>query len=78
VSLDKAIKHGKEKRKQYYGAKAVDPSCCNGGDCPICKGNRTHKHKKQKAISDGAIYAAAAEQSIKDEIVKQLIKGKTE
>ena len=26
MSLDKAIKHGKEKRKQYTGARAVDPS----------------------------------------------------
>lgn len=25
MSLDKAIKHGKEKRKQYTGARAVDP-----------------------------------------------------
>ena len=27
MSLDKAIKHGKEKRKPYRGAKAVDKTC---------------------------------------------------
>lgn len=32
MSLDKAIKHGKEKRKQYTGARAVDPSCRNHGN----------------------------------------------
>ncbi len=46
MSLDKAIKHGKEKRKPYRGAKAVDATCRNHGGCPWCKGNRLHKHKK--------------------------------
>jgi hypothetical protein len=32
MSLDKAIQHGKEKRKQYRGAKAFDPACRNHGD----------------------------------------------
>jgi len=31
MSLDKAIKYGKEKRKKYYGAKAVDHTCRNHG-----------------------------------------------
>lgn len=26
MSLDKAIEHGKEKRKPYYGCRAIDPS----------------------------------------------------
>ena len=34
MSLDKAIKHGKEHRKPYRGAKAVDKSCRNHGSCP--------------------------------------------
>ena len=46
MSLDKAIKHGKEHRKPYRGAKAVDASCRNHGDCPWCKGNRLHKEMK--------------------------------
>lgn len=40
MSLDKAIEHGKEKRKPYYGAKAVDPSCRNHGSDPWDEHNR--------------------------------------
>ena len=46
MSLEKAIAHGKEKRKPYRGAKAVDRTCrCNGG-CPWCEGNRKHKYNR--------------------------------
>lgn len=41
MSLDKAIEHGKEHRKQYRGAKAVDRTCRNHGECSWCKENRT-------------------------------------
>lgn len=47
MSLDKAIKHGKEKRKLWRGAKAVDPSCRNHGDCPWCRKNRKHKNERR-------------------------------
>jgi hypothetical protein len=47
MSLDKAIKSGKEKRKEYRGSEAVDPSCRHGGDCPHCKKNRQYKNKKR-------------------------------
>ena len=47
MPLEKAIEHGKEKRKQYYGSQAVDCSCRPGGDCPVCCGNRQHKHNKR-------------------------------
>lgn len=33
MSLDKSIEHGKEKRKPYYGAKAIDRTCRNHGGC---------------------------------------------
>ncbi len=46
MSMDKAIEHGKEHRKQYRGGKAIDPCCRNHGGCPVCLGNRTHKYKK--------------------------------
>lgn len=46
--LDKAIAHGKEKRKQYSGSKAVDRSCRNHGDCPDCHNNRLFKKKLGK------------------------------
>lgn len=51
MSLDKAIEHGKERRRQYRGAKALDRSCRNHGSCPFCRENRTHasKVREQKA-----------------------------
>lgn len=52
MSLDKAIAHGKEHRKPYRGAKAVDPSCRNHGSCEYCKSNRLHKYEKQKPLED--------------------------
>ena len=45
MSLDKAIEHGKEHRKQYYGAKACDAWCRNHGYCWICRENRLHKER---------------------------------
>lgn len=50
MSLDKAIKHGKEKRKPYKGAKAVDPHCRNHGDCPWCQGKIKYKKRKQEGL----------------------------
>lgn len=52
MSLDKAIKHGKEKRKPYRGAKAVDKSCRNHGDCPWCKKKIKHKWVRQAPLED--------------------------
>ena len=46
--LDKAIEHGKEKRKPYRGAKAIDCSCRNHGSCDWCKSNRLYKFKKEE------------------------------
>lgn len=45
--LDKAIEHHKEHRKQYHGAKAVDKTCRNHGDCPWCQGNRHYSSLKR-------------------------------
>jgi hypothetical protein len=47
MSLEKAIKHGKEKRKQYRGSKAFDHSCRNHGSCSWCEGNRKHSSIKR-------------------------------
>ena len=46
MSLDKAIKHGKEHRKEYHGNKAVDPMCRSHGGCTYCEKGRQHKYKK--------------------------------
>lgn len=45
MSLDKAIDHGKEKRKPYRGPKAVDCTCRNHGTCKWCEENRKHKFR---------------------------------
>ena len=47
MSLDKAISHGKEKRKPYYKSKAICPSCRNHGSCDWCKSNRLYKNEKR-------------------------------
>ena len=44
--LDKAIAHGKEHRKPYRRAKAVDRMCRNHGSCEWCLGNRMYQTKK--------------------------------
>ena len=46
MSLDKAIEHGKEKRKPYHKSKAFDQSCRNHGSCSYCQENRTFQSKK--------------------------------
>lgn len=48
MSLDKAIKYGKEKRKPYRKAKAIDKSCRNHGACTWCQDNRTYKNRKRE------------------------------
>ena len=44
MSLDKAIEHGKEHRKEYRGSKAKDKTCRNHGGCEWCEENRKHKY----------------------------------
>jgi hypothetical protein len=48
MSLDKAIASGKEKRKPYRGAKAIDSTCRNHGTCAYCQGKRKYKVQKQE------------------------------
>ena len=47
MSMDKAIEHHKEFRKRYYGAKSIDPTCRNHGDCLVCQENRTYGTRKR-------------------------------
>lgn len=48
MSLDKAIAHGKEYRKPYRGAKAIDCTCRNHGSCKWCVENRQHKFRDKE------------------------------
>ena len=52
MSLDKAIEHGKEHRKPYRRAKAVDPYCRNHGGCGFCEGNRLYNSKRKIIYMD--------------------------
>ena len=53
MSLDKAIEHGKEYRKEYRGSKAIDKTCRNHGGCEWCEENRKHKYLvKEIAIKE--------------------------
>lgn len=51
MSLDKAILYGKEHRKPFHGAKAVDVTCRNHGDCDYCRENRIFKNKRAEEDS---------------------------
>ena len=42
MTLDKAIKHGKEKRRPYRRSQAFDATCRPHGSCAWCQGNRRH------------------------------------
>ena len=46
--MDKAILYGKEKRKPYRGAKAIDPWCRNHGADEWALENRQYKNKKRE------------------------------
>lgn len=55
MSLNKAIEHGKEKRKKYRGSKAIDCTCRNHGSCDWCRENREHKNTKRKESTDNQL-----------------------
>lgn len=57
MSLDKSIKHGKEKRKPYHSSKVIARSCRNHGGCQWCEGNRKYANLKR---------AEGAESRLKD------------
>lgn len=49
MSLDKAIQFGKEYRKSYKGAKAIDRSCRNHRSCAYCRDNRLYQYLKEES-----------------------------
>jgi len=50
MGMEKAIKSGKEHRKEYYGSKAFSRRCRNNGACEWCVANRTYKNQKRLQI----------------------------
>lgn len=63
MSLDKAIEHGKEKRKPYYGAQAIDCTCRPHGSCEWCRSNRLYQQLKMEEASRQALEEMEDEQS---------------
>lgn len=55
MSLDKAIKYGKEKRKPYYGCKSFDPACRNHGSDTYMIESRLHNRKKAELKAQAQI-----------------------
>lgn len=55
MSLDQAIEHNKEKRKKYYGWKAIDKTCRNHGSDKSALENRKHHIKKKELSIDEQI-----------------------
>jgi hypothetical protein len=58
MSLEKAIEHGKEHRKQYHDVKAVDRTCRNHGSCLWCARGRLHKRRIAELSTQEAIREA--------------------
>ena len=55
MSLDKAIKHGKEKRKPYRDSRQFDRHCCNHGNCDWCNDNRLYQRTKEEQKANSKI-----------------------
>lgn len=56
MSLDKAIKHGKEKRNPYRGSKSFDSNCRNHGVCSWCKKNRLRFDKVEREKTNQKLF----------------------
>ena len=77
MSLEKAVQHGKEKRKQYHdgvrdqsrgNCKSFAWACRNHGSCSRCVGSRTHSSRKREFAADEQI-----EERIENEIKTVII-----
>ena len=77
MSLDKAIKHGKEHRKPYTGSEVYFVSCRNHGGCPWCEENRKHKFR-DKHPRDWGYPDDFEEVIMKKAMLSQPMAGKTD
>ena len=50
--LDKAIAHGKERRREYRGGKRWSMGCRNHGSCLWCQDNRRHFDTRRRMAAD--------------------------
>lgn len=49
MSLDKSIKHRKDKRQPYRGSARFDRSCRHGGSCDYCRNARLRHDARERA-----------------------------
>ena len=70
MSLDKAIEHGKEKRKPYYGAQAIDCTCRPHGSCEWCRSNRMYQQLKMEEASRQALEEFENEDDEQDKMIR--------
>lgn len=52
MRLNKAILHGKVKKRPYRGGKAIDRQCRNHGGCNWCEGTRTYNSRKKELVAN--------------------------
>ena len=70
MSLDKAIEQGKEKRKPYYGAQAIDCTCRPHGSCEWCRSNRMYQQLKMEEASRQALEEFENEDDEQDKMIR--------
>jgi hypothetical protein len=63
MSLDKAIEHGKEKRKPYRGTRAISPSC-RDRTCPYCLGAIKYKELRNMPLMQQEDFGAEFETAL--------------
>lgn len=51
----KRLSTKKERRKPYYGSKAISCSCRNNGSCDWCRENRLYKTMIQQDVMDAKL-----------------------
>lgn len=57
MSLDQAIRHGKEKRRPYRRSEAFDRSCRPHGGCGYCQNNRLYCDRRRRAAAEEQLRA---------------------
>ena len=68
MSLDKAIQSGKERRKPYHGAKAIDHTCRNHGGCPYCEANRLYSSRKRQVAAEIYLKELGMDEKVEEEV----------
>ena len=48
MSIEKAIRYGKDHRKPYYDSRNFDWSCRNHHSCPFCENTRLFDQRKKE------------------------------